>query len=168
VQAEVLYEKVKEFAGVSKGDTVFDLYCGTGTIGLYLASQAKNIVGIETVAQAVADAKVNAAANGIDNAMFLCGEADAEISRLFSGGSRADVVVVDPPRKGCEARLLSIINDMKPSKIIYVSCNQATLARDLALLCKAGQYKIAAVQPVDMFPWTGHVETVILLQNLKR
>jgi 23S rRNA (uracil1939-C5)-methyltransferase len=167
IQAEILYEKVKEFACVNKNETVFDLFCGTGTIGLYLASQSKNIIGIESVAQAVADAKINAEVNGIYNAAFVCGEAEKEIARLYSEGVYADVIVIDPPRKGCEISLLNTIIKMKPDRVVYVSCNPSTLARDLAILCKEGDYGIESVQPVDMFPYSSHVECVVLMSRVE-
>ena len=167
VQAEVLYNNAVEFAALSGSETVFDLYCGTGTIALFMARKAKRVYGIEVVGEAVADARMNAEVNGVGNVEFVAGEVEKVVPELCgSGGVRADVVVVDPPRKGCEASVLDTIVRMGPERIVYVSCNPATLARDLSYLEERG-YETAEVQPVDMFPWTYHVECVVLMQNVK-
>ena len=158
-QTRALYDKVREFAALTGEETVWDLYCGIGTIGLYLARDAGRVVGVEVVPRAVEDARENARANGIKNAEFICG--DAAVAD-HEKGPRPSVVIVDPPRKGCDARLLQTILAASPQKVVYVSCDPATLARDLKALCEGG-YGIQKVQPVDMFPQTVHVETVALL-----
>lgn len=165
-QVEVLYNKALEFADLRGTETVVDLYCGTGTITLFLAQKARLAVGIEIVPSAIRDAKKNARANHLANAEFLLGDAAVEMPRLVKDGLRPDVVVVDPPRAGCEARVLDAIARVRPEKVVYVSCNPATLARDLAYLKERG-FAIAKVQPVDMFSRTHHVETVCLLSKLQ-
>ncbi|GAX91162.1 23S rRNA (uracil(1939)-C(5))-methyltransferase RlmD [Effusibacillus lacus] len=163
VQTEVLYGKALEYAQLTGKETVIDAYCGIGTISLFLARKAKHVVGVEVVEAAIEDAKRNAELNGIENVGFLEGEAEKVIPRLYEErGLRADVVVVDPPRKGCDEALLSTIVDMRPERVVYVSCNPSTLARDLRFLEDRG-YKTQEVQPVDMFPHTYHVECVTLL-----
>jgi 23S rRNA (uracil1939-C5)-methyltransferase len=162
VQTEVLYNKALEYAGLTGNETVFDLYCGIGTISLFLSEKAKKVIGVEIVPDAIADAKRNAELNGILNVEFLVGEAETVIPKLYEEGTRADVVVVDPPRKGCEEGLLKTLVDMQPQRIVYVSCNPSTLARDVKFLCENG-FEAKCVQPVDMFPWTGHVEATILM-----
>ncbi|PYG89382.1 23S rRNA (uracil1939-C5)-methyltransferase [Ruminiclostridium sufflavum DSM 19573] len=162
VQTEVLYSKALEYAGLTGNETVFDLYCGIGTISLFLSEKAKKVIGVEVVREAIDDAKKNAELNGIANVEFLAGEAEVVIPKLYDEGIRADVVVVDPPRKGCEEVLLKTLVAMKPARIVYVSCNPSTLARDLKFLCENG-FEVKEVQPVDMFPWTGHVEAIILM-----
>ncbi|NLC68931.1 MAG: 23S rRNA (uracil(1939)-C(5))-methyltransferase RlmD [Clostridiaceae bacterium] len=165
VQAEVLYNKAVEFAALSGNETVFDLYCGTGTIALFMARKAKQVYGVETVGEAIADAKRNAKVNGIGNVEFLEGEVEEIVPKLYDAGIKADVVVVDPPRKGCEVSVLDTVANMAPARIVYVSCNPATLARDLFYLGERG-YGTVEVQPVDMFPWTAHVECVVLITKL--
>ncbi len=162
VQTEVLYNKALEYAGLTGNETVFDLYCGIGTISLFLSEKAKKVIGVEVVPDAIADAKKNAQLNGIENVEFLVGEAETVIPKLYEEGARADVVVVDPPRKGCEESLLKTLVDMQPQRIVYVSCNPSTLARDVKFLCENG-FEVKYVQPVDMFPWSGHVEATILM-----
>lgn len=162
VQTEVLYRKALEFAGLTGKETVFDLYCGIGTISLFMSEKAGKVVGVEVVEAAVEDARKNAKLNGVENAEFVCGEAEVVVPRLYAEGARADVVVVDPPRKGCDEALLRTLVDMQPERIVYVSCNPATLARDLKFL-EGNGYKTVEVQPVDMFPWTAHVESIILM-----
>jgi len=162
VQTEVLYNKALEYAGLTGEETVFDIYCGIGTISLFLAQKAKKVVGVEIVPQAVEDAKKNAELNGINNVEFHEGAAEEVIPKLYEQGYQSDVVVVDPPRKGCDEVLLDTIVKMQVEKIIYVSCNPSTLARDLRYLEDRG-YKTMEAQPVDMFPHTSHVETVCLL-----
>lgn len=164
-QTKVLYEKALEFAELTGNEIVWDLYCGIGTISLFLAKKAKRVYGVEIVPQAIEDAKQNALRNGIDNAEFFVGAAEEVLPEKYreSGGSmRADVIVVDPPRKGCEEALLQTIVDMGPKRVVYVSCDPATLARDVKYLEEKG-YRLVKAQPVDMFPMTVHVETVVLL-----
>lgn len=162
MQTEVLYEKTLEYANLTGNETVFDLYCGIGSISLFLAKRAKKVYGIEIVKEAIQDAKENAVINYIDNAEFYIGKAEEVFPRLYDKGIKADVVVVDPPRKGCDEEVLNTIIDMQPKKVVYVSCNPSTLARDLKYLDEHG-YKAVEIQPVDMFPHTMHVEAVTLL-----
>lgn len=164
VQTEVLYNKALEFAGLTGNETVFDAYCGTGTISLFLADKAKKVYGVEIIPQAIENAKENARVNNITNVEFITGEAEKVIPELIEKGIRADVVVVDPPRKGCDESLLHAIGKMEPDRIVYVSCDPGTLARDLAILTKLG-YEVIEVQPVDMFPETAHVETIVLMSR---
>ena len=154
-----LYEKALEYADLSGEEKVIDAYCGIGTISLFLAQKAQKVFGVEVVPEAIEDAKRNAALNGIENAEFAAGEAEVVIPKWYKEGNAADVLVVDPPRKGCDEALLQTIIEMKPKKVVYVSCNPATLARDLRIL-EDGGYKTVEVQPVDMFPQTTHVECV--------
>jgi 23S rRNA (uracil1939-C5)-methyltransferase len=158
-QTKVLYEKALEYANLSGNETVIDAYCGIGTISLFLAQKAKKVYGVEIVPEAIEDAKRNARLNNIENVEFAVGEAESIIPKWYEQGIRADVIVVDPPRKGCDESLLQTILDMKPKKVVYVSCNPATLARDIAIL-EQGGYETKEVQPVDMFPHTAHVECV--------
>ncbi len=162
LQTERLYDKVKEYAQLTGRETVLDLYCGVGTIGLYLASQAKEVIGIESVKSATLDANRNAVINGIVNARFVCGKVEEELSLLSEKVSEPCVIVLDPPRSGCHPAVLSAIAEFQPEKIIYVSCDPATLARDVKILSESG-YKLTAATPVDMFPHTVHVEAVTLL-----
>jgi 23S rRNA (uracil1939-C5)-methyltransferase len=162
VQTEVLYGKALEYAMLSGNETVFDLYCGIGTITLFLAQKAKKVYGVEIVPEAIEDAKRNAVNNGITNTEFFVGEAEKVIPDLYKEGITADVVVVDPPRKGCDETLLETLVKMAPERIVYVSCNPATLARDVNYL-EAHGFVAKEAQPVDMFPWTEHVECVTLL-----
>jgi 23S rRNA (uracil1939-C5)-methyltransferase len=157
-----LYDKALEYAGLTGAETVLDLYCGVGTIGLYCASKAKKVIGIESVKSAVLDANRNAVINGIVNAEFICGRAEEELPKLVEQGVRADVVILDPPRAGCDPVLLDAVAEAKPERIVYVSCDPATLARDIKILGEKG-YRFAEAQPVDMFPMTGHVEVVIMM-----
>ncbi len=166
IQMKVLYDIVKEYASLTGNETVLDLYCGAGTIGLYLAKQAKKIIGIETVPQAVENAKDNAAQNNIKNAEFITGKSEDEIQQILKSGIKPETVIVDPPRKGCHERLLAVLCDTQPEKIIYVSCNPSTLARDCRYLADTGGYRIDKIQPVDMFPFTEHVETVVLMSRV--
>lgn len=163
-QTQVLYQKALDYAGLTGEETVFDIYCGIGTISLFLAHKAKQVYGIEIVEAAIEDAKENARINGIENAEFYGGAAEKVIPALYDQGYRADVVVVDPPRKGCEPIVLDTIAYMAPKRIVYVSCNPATLARDLAILEEKG-YRTIEVQPVDMFPWTAHVECIVQIKR---
>jgi 23S rRNA (uracil1939-C5)-methyltransferase len=162
VQTEVLYEKALEYAGLSGNETVFDLYCGIGTISLFLSEKAKKVYGVEVIEAAIEDARENARINNVENTEFIVGEAEQVIPKIYSQGVRADVVVVDPPRKGCDVALLSTLVDMKPERIVYVSCNPSTLARDLKYLSENG-FKVMEVQPVDMFPYSFHVESIVLM-----
>ena len=166
-QTEVLYNKALEYANLTGEETVWDLYCGIGTISLFLAQKAKRVYGVEIVPQAIADAKENALRNHISNAEFFVGKAE-EVYPAYCAAhgeeARAEVIVVDPPRKGCEESLLAMMCEMAPQRIVYVSCDSATLARDLKYLCSHG-YDLVEVQPVDQFGHTVHVETVILLSR---
>ncbi|KAA8754083.1 23S rRNA (uracil(1939)-C(5))-methyltransferase RlmD [Priestia megaterium] len=162
-QTKVLYDKALEYADLTGEETVIDAYCGIGTISLFLAQKAKKVYGVEIVPEAIEDAKRNAELNCIHNAEFEVGEAEVVIPNWYKQGIKADVIVVDPPRKGCDEALLNTIIDMKPKKVVYVSCGPATLARDLAILEKGG-YETVEVQPVDMFPHTTHVENVAVLK----
>lgn len=178
-QTEVLYNKALEFAGLKGNESVWDMYCGIGTISLFLAKKAGKVYGVEIVPQAIEDAKNNAKINNIDNAEFFVGKAEEVVPAFYKKQTgvqsdndstdskeydmtRPDVVVVDPPRKGCDKKLLDTIVSMTPDRIVYVSCDSATLARDLKLLVEYG-YKVEKVQPVDQFGNTVHVETVVLL-----
>ena len=173
VQTEKLYSLALEYADLKGGETVWDLYCGIGTISLFLAQRAGQVYGVEIVPQAIEDARRNAGINGIENAEFFVGKAEEVLPEYYEKyarehvgeSARADVIVVDPPRKGCDEALLETIVKMQPERVVYVSCDSATLARDLKVLCGAG-YELEKVRPVDMFPMTVHVETVCLLSKL--
>ena len=160
--AEVLYGKAKEYASLTGGETLVDLYCGTGTIGLTMAKNVKKLIGVEIVPQAVENAKENAKLNGIDNAEFICSDASQAAQTLFERGEKPDVVILDPPRKGCDEALINTVAKMKPDRVVYVSCDSATLARDCRRFADLG-YETLRATPVDMFPRTAHVETVVLL-----
>lgn len=163
-QAEVLYNKTLEFAGLTGNENVYDLYCGTGTISLFLAKAAKKVVGIESVPQAIEDANENAISNDITNCTFVVGDMKDELNDRFSDThGHPDVIVTDPPRAGMHPNVVEQILKLKAEKIVYVSCNPATQARDLDLMREG--YTIEAVQPVDMFPHTHHVENVVLLRR---
>ena len=157
VQTEVLYNKALEYAELKENDTVFDIYCGIGSISLFLAQKATKVYGIEIVEDAIKDAKINAKLNNLNNVEFYVGKAEEVVPKMYSEGKTANVVVVDPPRKGCDEKVLDTIVSMKPERVVYVSCNPSTLARDLAYLDERG-YKCVEIQPVDMFPHTMHVE----------
>lgn len=163
-QTKVLYEKALEYANIGANDVVIDAYCGIGTISLFLARQAKKVYGIEVVPEAIHDAKINAKLNGITNVEFIVGKAEKVMPRWKAQGLQPDVIVVDPPRKGCEIDFLQAMIEMEPNRIVYVSCNPSTLARDLKILDEGG-YETKEIQPVDMFPQTNHVECVSLLQR---
>ena len=165
VQTEVLYNKALEYASLKENDTVFDIYCGIGTISLFLAQKASKVYGIEIVEDAIKDAKINARLNNLNNVEFYVGKAEEVVPKMYSEGKTSNVVVVDPPRKGCDEKVLDTIVSMKPDRVVYVSCNPSTLARDLAYLDERG-YKCVEVQPVDMFPHTMHVETVAKLRRV--
>ncbi|RRD94595.1 23S rRNA (uracil(1939)-C(5))-methyltransferase RlmD [Clostridiales bacterium COT073_COT-073] len=187
---EVLYQKALEYASLTGRERVFDLYCGIGTISLFLAEKAKEVIGVEIVPEAIADARENAKRNGIENAEFYVGKAEEVFPKLYAEGRGADVIVVDPPRKGLEPAVIETIRQMQPERVVYVSCNPATLARDLKLFVgeekeeeregsvltgsqgqesslatgkKLARYQVMKVQGVDMFARGGHVETVCLL-----
>lgn len=167
-QTKQLYQEALRAADLQGHERVYDLYCGTGSISLLLAKYAKSVIGIELFPAAIIDAKANAEINAINNTSFYTGAAEKVVPQLYKKSHVADVVVVDPPRKGCDAKLLSTMLDMAPRKIVYVSCNPATLARDLKILLANGAYKLNSVQPVDMFPWTSHVETVVLMSRVDK
>ncbi|MFD1416648.1 23S rRNA (uracil(1939)-C(5))-methyltransferase RlmD [Oceanobacillus jeddahense] len=167
VQTKVLYDKALEYAAIDENDVVVDAYCGIGTISLFLAQKAKKVYGIEVVPEAIEDAKKNAERNGINNVTFTVGQAEKVMPTWKKEGLDPDVIVVDPPRKGCDQEFLDAMMAMKPKRIVYVSCNPSTLARDLRIL-EDGGYEAKEVQPVDMFPNTGHVEAVVLLDRIKR
>ncbi len=163
-QTEVLYGKALEYANLTGNEEVFDAYCGTGTITLFLSQKAKKVYGVEIIPQAIDNAWINAKENKVENVEFFVGESEVVIPDLINKGVKADVVVVDPPRKGCDKKLLDAITNIDAKKIVYVSCDPSTLGRDLAILEENG-YKTLEVQPVDMFPNTAHVEAVVLLRR---
>ncbi len=164
LQTEVLYNKALEYAQLKENDTVFDIYCGIGTISLFIAQKATKVYGIEIVEAAIEDAKINAKLNNLDNVEFYAGKAEEVVPKMYAEGKTANVVVVDPPRKGCDEKVLDTIVSMSPDRVVYVSCNPSTLARDLAYLDERG-YKCSEIQPVDMFPHTMHVECVAKLEK---
>ncbi len=164
-QAEVLYGKALEFAGLTGKETVLDLYCGTGTITLCMAAKAGKVIGAEIVAPAIADARENAARNGIENAEFFCGDAADIAAKLEQDGLRPDVITVDPPRKGLSPEVIASVASMGPERVVYVSCDPATLGRDVKRFSELG-YRAVRACAVDMFPGTRHVETVVLLSKL--
>ena len=175
VQTEVLYGTALEYAGLTGKETVWDVYCGIGTISLFLAQKAQKVYGVEIVPQAIEDAKHNAEINEITNAEFFVGKAEEVLPEYYADyakehpgeHARADVIVVDPPRKGCERSVLDTMVQMEPERIVYVSCDSATLARDVKYLRENG-YEIRKVKATDMFPMSVHVETVVLLSRLKQ
>lgn len=162
IQTEVLYGKALEYANLTGNEEVFDAYCGTGTITLFLSKKAKKVYGVEIIPQAIDNAWINAKENKVENVEFFVGESEVVIPDLINKGVKADVVVVDPPRKGCDKKLLDAITNIDAKKIVYVSCDPSTLGRDLKVLEENG-YKALEVQPVDMFPNTAHIENVALL-----
>ena len=170
VQTEKLYSTALEYAKLTGKESVWDLYCGIGTISLFLSQKAKQVYGVEIVPQAIEDAKNNAALNGITNAQFYVGKAEEVLpafynsNNLDAGMRHPDVIVVDPPRKGCDEQCLSTMLAMRPERIVYVSCDSATLARDLRILVDGG-YELQKVRAFDQFAHTGHVETVVLLSK---
>ena len=159
-QTEKLYQLALDYAQLTGSETVVDAYCGAGTISLLLAKKAKKVIGVEIVPEAIENAKENAARNGVENAEFIVGASEEVLPQLVAQGLRPDVVVVDPPRKGCEEAVLRAILEVRPRRVVYVSCGAPTLARDAKILTEGG-YRAAAVQCVDMFCWTGAVETVM-------
>ena len=160
-QTRILYETAISYAGLSGQEVVWDLYCGIGTISLSMARSARQVIGVEVVEEAIADAIENARINNITNTQFICGRAEDIVQSL----PHPDVIVVDPPRKGCDRKCIQTMLDIEPSRIVYVSCDSATLARDLKMLCESGKYELKRVKVVDMFPQTGHVETVVLFSK---
>lgn len=164
-QAERLYRLAAEYADLKPTETLLDMYCGTGTIGLTMANKVKNLIGIEIISQAIDDAVKNAKINHIDNAEFICADASQAAQKLSKRGIRPDCIVLDPPRKGCDGSLISAISDMQPSRVVYVSCDPATLARDIKIFEEYGYYA-EKITPVDLFPRTVHVECVVLLTKV--
>jgi len=164
VQTRALYDTAREFLAAKPTETVVDAYCGVGTISLFIAGDCAHVIGIEQVAPAIEDAKANAKANGVKNAEFVCGNVEDVLPRLFSREGGIDAIVLDPPRKGCEEAALESIAKSSASRVVYVSCNPATLARDCKYLAQHG-FTLSAVRPVDMFPQTCHVETVVLMER---
>lgn len=163
-QAERLYTLAGKYAGLTGNELLLDLYCGTGTIGLSMAKKAKRLLGVEIIPEAVENARQNATTNGIDNAEFFCGDAGKAAQMLAERGEKPDVVILDPPRKGCSPDLISTVAAFRPKRIVYVSCDPATLARDLKDFAQLGYSPVEAT-PVDMFPATSHVETVTWLTS---
>ncbi len=163
-QAERLYAIAGEYAALTGAETLLDLYCGTGTIGLTMASRAKRLIGVEIIPEAIENAVENARQNRISNAEFLCGDAAQAAESLQKRGLAPDVIILDPPRKGCGQQLIQTAAQMSPQRVVYVSCDPATLARDLKLFAAAG-YCPQEVTPVDLFPRTAHVETVVLMSR---
>jgi 23S rRNA (uracil1939-C5)-methyltransferase len=163
LQAEKLYSITRDFAGLTGNEIVYDLYCGTGSIGIFVSKLAKKIIGVEVIAEAIEDAKVNTALNNIEHAEFFAGDVikicDDE---FFAKHGRPDVVITDPPRAGMHEKLVNKLLEIAAPKIVYVSCNTATQARDLGLLSE--KYSVEKIQPVDMFPHTHHIECVVLLR----
>lgn len=166
LQTEVLYNKVLEFAELDGSQTVIDAYCGTGTIGIFASPKAKNVIGVELNSDAVRDAKENAKLNNIENIRFFNADAGEFMKEMASESRKSDVVIMDPPRAGSSPEFLHSVVKLQPEKVVYVSCNPETLARDLFFLTKNG-YKVSKIQPVDMFPHTEHVETACLMSRIK-
>lgn len=166
-QMEVLYQEVAKAAKLTGKEKVLDAYCGAGTISLWLAKDALEVRGIEEIADAIKDARINAEINNITNAHFTVGKTESVVAKWSKQGYRPDVMVVDPPRTGCGEELLKTVSEVKPKKFIYVSCNPATLVKDINYLLKFG-YEIKSVQPVDMFPHTAHVECVVLMSRVEK
>lgn len=165
-QAEKLYNKAKEYANLKTDEILLDLYCGTGTIGLTMAKECKTLVGVEIVEDAIKDADENAELNGVTNARFICADAPKAAEKLKNEGLKPDVVILDPPRKGCGEELVKTIFEMSPKRVVYVSCDPATLARDLKYFTD-GNYSVKEITPCDMFSRTAHVESVCLLERNK-
>ena len=166
-QCEKLYSVAKEYAALTGSETLIDLYCGAGTIGLTMSDDVSRLIGVEVVPQAIENAKINAELNGVQNAEFYCGDAFDLAKKLKSEKIKPNVIVLDPPRKGCQKELFDVIDSMSPQRIVYVSCDSATLARDLALLAEKN-YVTQKITPVDMFPRTPHVECVVLLTKVHK
>lgn len=163
-QTEVLYDKVVEYAGLTGDETVLDLYCGIGTISLYLAEKARRVIGVEAVEEAIEDAVRNAKRNGVENVEFVSGRVEQRMEQVSVQVGKVDVIVIDPPRKGCKVAVLNALSRLKPDRIVYVSCNPTTLARDVKLLMEKG-FSLEAVQPIDMFPHTAHTEVCCLMER---
>ena len=163
-QTEVLYQKALEFAGLTGRETVIDAYCGTGTIGIFAAGRAKQVIGVELNGDAVSDARENAKLNGVQNIRFFKADAGEFMTGMAKAGEKADVVLMDPPRAGSDRAFLSSLLTLAPKRVVYVSCNPETLRRDLVFLSKNG-YRVRKIQPVDMFPHTKHIECVCLLER---
>ncbi|MDD6395415.1 MAG: 23S rRNA (uracil(1939)-C(5))-methyltransferase RlmD [Firmicutes bacterium] len=166
-QAEKLYNCGREYAGLTGKEVLFDIYCGTGTIGLSMAASARALYGIEIIPDAVENARRNAAANCIENAEFICADAADGARQLKERGISPDVVVIDPPRKGCSAEVIELIDEMSPKRVVYISCDPATLARDIARFAEYG-WKAQRLTAVDMFPRTANVECVVLLTKVQK
>ncbi len=162
--AENVYALAREYAGLSGSETLLDLYCGIGTVGLSMRDRVAKLIGVEVIPEAVLDARHNAERNGVKNAEFICGDAGKVSQELSRSNTKLDVIIVDPPRKGCDKATLDAILSMSPKQIVYISCNHATAARDSKYLCENG-YNLIKYRPCDMFPRTGHVETVVLLSK---
>ena len=162
-QTVKLYNKALEYAGLTGEETVLDTYCGIGTIGLYMAEKAKHVYGVEVVPAAIEDAKKNAKLNGYDNTTFVCGKAESVIMDWKQQGIQPDVVMVDPPRKGCDEQFLRTLLELNPQRIVYISCNPSTQQRDAHILAEG--YELKEITPVDMFPQTTHIETVALFER---
>ncbi|NLY45348.1 MAG: 23S rRNA (uracil(1939)-C(5))-methyltransferase RlmD [Tissierella sp.] len=162
IQTEILYNKAIEYLDLNKEDIVYDLYCGIGTISLFVAHKAKKVYGIEIVKEAIEDAKSNAKLNNIDNAEFIVGKTEEVFPKMTKEGIKANKVVLDPPRKGCEEKTLEAIVKLNPERVVYVSCNPSTMSRDVKYLVENG-YNVVEVQPVDLFPHSVHVESIILM-----
>ena len=160
-QTVKLYNEVKKEAGLTGKEKIVDAYCGVGTIGLWLADEAGEIRGMDVIEDSIVDANKNAKAKGYDNAHYVVGKAEYWMPKWVKEGWKPDVIVIDPPRTGCDEKLLKTILDVKPKKVVYVSCNPSTLAKDVKILTKL--YKVESIQPVDMFPQTAHVESVTTL-----
>ena len=161
---ELLYGRAREYAALTGDEVLLDLYCGAGTIGMTMAENARQVIGVEIIPQAIENARENARLNGIENMRFICDDAKGAAKTLYDEGIRPDVVVVDPPRKGCSREVLETIAKMSPDRVVYISCDPATLARDCAIFAELG-YEVQKLSAVDMFPRTVHVETVVLLSQ---
>lgn len=163
IQTEKLYKTAIDYANINKDSVCFDIYCGIGTISLMAAKKAKKVYGVEIVEQSIVNARENALNNNISNAEFYTGKAETILPKLYKQNIKAEIVIVDPPRKGCEKEVIDTIINMAPDRVVYVSCNPSTLARDVKLL-EIGGYKLTKVQPLDQFPWSVHVESIILMK----
>ena len=166
MQTEVLYRTALDYAGLAGKETVVDAYCGTGTIGIFASRNAARVIGVENNRDAVRDAISNAKANRADNVRFYTADASDFLQGMARAGEHADVIILDPPRAGSDERFLAAVTAVGPERVVYVSCNPETLARDLGYLTRHG-YRVTRIQPVDMFPHTEHIETVVLLSKLK-
>jgi 23S rRNA (uracil1939-C5)-methyltransferase len=165
VQTEKLYSIAMDYAGLTGSETVLDAYCGTGTIGIFASAQAKKVTGVELNPDAIRDAHINAKLNGVENIEFFCADAGDFMVEAANSGAEYDVVIMDPPRAGASLAFLRSLVTLAPKKVVYISCNPETQARDLSFLTRKG-YKVRRIQPVDMFPHTEHVETVVLLTKI--